>query len=176
MAEKVGGTKRETEGLERELVQVKKQLETATAKCTRWERKSVELRRALQRIKAREHRGPKAISCAVQSAIANLASSGKPLTPSLHRAEGRIYKLVNELAFPWRVPTSIIAGVIDSVSRATVDVCYGGHVDNVSTDMGEHHELDEHENEREGSPVTGVVVVGPSSATIPPPEESGESI
>ena len=85
-------------------------------------------------------------------------------------------QLVNELAFPWRVPTSIIAGVIDSVSRATVDVCYGGHVDNVSTDMGEHHELDEHENEREGSPVTGVVVVGPSSATIPPPEESGESI
>lgn len=172
MTEKVGGTKRETEDLEHELDQVKKQLETATAKCTWWEGRSVELRRALQRIKAREHRGPKAISCAVQSAISTLANSSKPLTPPLHRVEGRIYKLVNELAFSWCVPTSIIAGVIDSVSRATVDVCYGGHADDVSIDMGEHHELDEHENEREGSPVMGVVVVGPSSAAVPPPEES----
>ena len=173
MAEKVGGTKRETEDLEHQLNQTKEQLKTATAECTRWGERSTELQRALRRIKQRERRGPNGITCAAKSAIATLAGSGKPLRPPSYRIEGRIYELVNELVFSWRLPTSIIAGVINSVSRATVDVCYGGHVDNIDIDTGEHQESDEHEREREGSPVMGIVAAGSSSAVVLPPEEFG---
>ena len=173
MAEKVGGTKRETGDLEHQLDQAKEQTKTAMAECARWEGKSVELQRALRRVKDRERRGPKGIFCAVQSAMATLANSGLPLKPPSYRIEGRIYELVNELAFSWRLPTPIIAGVIDSVSRATVDVCYDGHVDHIDIDVDEHRESDEHEREREGSPAMDVAVAGPSSAVVLPPEETG---
>lgn len=53
----------------------------------------------------------------------------------------------------------MIPGIVDSVSRATVDVCYGGHVDDVDIDMGEHCDSEEHEHEV--SPVNDAVV--PSS-------------
>ena len=171
MAEKVKAAEHDTEGLEHELDQAKKRLETATAKCARWKERTVELRGAVRRIKAREYRGPSGISSAVESAITALASSGRPLPHSSRRIEGRVHELVNELAFTWRVPTSMIAGIIDTVSRATVDVCYGGHVDGVDVDMGEHYELDEHEHEYGAGPVTDAAVGGLPSTVVPSPEE-----
>ena len=134
-----------------------------------------ELQRTLRRIKARESRGPKGISNAVESAIVALANSGKPLSPPTgNRVKGRVYELVNELAFAWRLPTSIIAGVIGSVSRATVDACYGGYVDDADIDMDEHHEFDGHEGEHGGSPaIRDAVVAGPLSVAVPSPEKPG---
>lgn len=171
MAEKMETTEHDTEGLVHELDQTKKRVETATAECSRWKERSVELQRTLRRIKAREFRGPRGISNAVKSAITALAKSGKPLSPPGYRVEGRVYELVNELALTWRLPAVMIAGIVDSVSRATVDVCYGGHVDDVDIDMGEHYVFDEHEHEREGSPVVDAVVAGPSNAAVPSTEE-----
>ena len=162
MAEKVEATKHESEGLETELGQAKERLETTTAECAYWKDRTVELQRTLCQIKAREARGPKGISDAVRSAIAALAASGVPLSPPGQRVKGRVCELVNELAFVWRLPTPMIAGVIDSISRATVDVCYGGYVDDVGVDMGEH----------EGGPVTdGVPVAGPSNVVVVTREE-----
>lgn len=171
MAEKVETTEHDTEGLVHELDQTKKRLDTVTAECARWKERSVELQRTLRRIKARESRGPKGISSALGSAITALAKSGKPLSPPGYRVEGRVYELVNELVFTWRLPTSMIAGIVDSVSRATVDVCYGGHVDDVDIGMGEHYEFDEREHEREGSPIVDAVVAGPSNSVVPSTEE-----
>jgi hypothetical protein len=173
MAEKVETTEHDTEGLVHEMDQTKKRLDTVTAECARWKERSAELQRTLRRVKARESRGPKGISSAVESAITALAKSGKPLSPPGHRVEGRVYELVNELAFARRLPTAMIAGIVNSVSRATVEVCYGGHADDVDIDMGEHREFDEHEHEREGSPIVDAVVVGPSNAVVPSTEEPG---
>ena len=171
MAEKVEATERGTEELIHELDQTKKRLDTVAAECAHWKERSVEIQRVLRRIKARESRGPKGISCAVKSAITALVKSGKPLSSPGHRIEGRVYELVNELTFSWRLPTVMIAGIVDSVSRATVDVCYGGHVDDVDIDMGEHYEFDGREHEHEGSPVVDAVVAGPSNAVVPSTEE-----
>lgn len=175
MVERVETTEHETEGLENELDQSNKRLESVTAESTHWKERMAGLQRTLRRIKARESRGPKGISNAVESTIVALANSGKPFSPPAgNRVKGRVYELVNELAFAWCLPTSMIAGVIGSVSRATVDVCYGGHVDDADIDMGEHHGFDEHEDEHGGSPaIRDVVVVGPSNVVVPSPEESG---
>ena len=171
MAEKVEATKHDTGGLVHELNEAKKQLDIVAAKCARWKGRSVELQRTLRRVKAREFRGPKGISNAVKSAMTALAKSGKPLSPPGYRVEGRVYEMVNELVFTWRLPTVMILGIVDSVSRATVDVCYGGHVDDVDIDMGEHYEFSEHEHEREGSPVVDAAVEEPSNAVVPSSEE-----
>ncbi|KAF9647055.1 hypothetical protein BDM02DRAFT_2823232 [Thelephora ganbajun] len=173
MAEKVETTKQDTEGVEVGLDEVKKQLEVAATDCAHWKERTVELQRALRRIKEREFRGPKGISNAVESAIAALVNSGgKALSPPRRRVEGRIYELVNELAFTWRLPTPMIAGIVRSVSQATVDVCHGGHVDDVDIEMGEHYEFDE--RERGGSPVLDAVIAGPSDAVVPLPEKPSE--
>lgn len=151
------------------LDQTEKRLDTVIAECARWKGRSVDLQPTLRRIKARESRGPKGISNAVKSATTALAKSGEPLSPPGHRVEGRIYEMVNELVFTWRLPMVMIPGIVDSVSRATVDVCYGGHVDDVDIDMGKHCESEEHEHE--GSPVGDVGVAGPSNAVVPSSEE-----
>jgi len=171
MAEKVEATEHDTGGLVHELDQTKKRLDTVTAECARWKERSVDLQRTLRRVKARESRGPKGISNAVKSAMTALAKSGKPLSPPGHRVGGRVYEMINELVFTWRLPMVMIPGIVDSVSRATVDVCYGGHVDDVDIDMGEHCESQEHEHEHEGSPVGDAVVAGPSNAVVPSSEE-----
>ena len=169
MAEKAETTEHETEELEEEMNQVKNQLEAVMADCTHWKEKTAELKRTICRIKSRESRGPNGIYNAVQSAITALASLGmKPLSPPHNRVKGRVYQLVNELAFAWRIPPSMIPGIISSVSRATVEVCYGGHVDNVDVDMGKRHEVDEHEHG--GSPVLDAAVAGPSDPVVLPLE------
>lgn len=167
--------KHEAKGLGNQIDQVKERVEAVTADCAHWKERTVELQRALRRFKERESRGPKGISNAVESATIALASSGKPLSPPKHRVQGRVYELVNELVFTWRLPVSVIAGIVGSVSRATVDVCYGGHVDDIDVDMGEH-EFDE--QEKGDSPVLDAVVAGPSNAVVLPPEgpSGGEDV
>jgi len=175
MAEKAETAKCDLEELETELDKTKKRAEAETADCAHWKEKTKELRRALRRIKERESRGPKGISSAVESAIAALAAgSGKHLIPPGTRVKRRVWELVNELAFAWRLPTPMISGIVDSVSRATVEVCYGGDIDDVDIKKGKHHKPDEHG----GGPVPDAMVAGPSNAVVPPPEESsrGEGI
>ena len=171
MAGKVGATKHETEGLEGELDQTKGRLEAVTKECARWKDRTVELQHALRRFKLKETQAPTQISKAVDSALTALTlptnACKQPLPPSGRRVEGRIFELVNELVFDWNLPTSVVAGIVGSVSRATVGVCYGDFVDDVDIDMGEHYEFDEHE----GSPVPDAMVAGPSDVVVPPPEE-----
>jgi len=82
MAEKVGATKHETEGLEGELDQAKNRLEAATKECGRWKDRTVELQYALRRLKLKETQAPAQISRAVESALLTLTpttNSGKPV-------------------------------------------------------------------------------------------------
>ncbi|KAF9793117.1 hypothetical protein BJ322DRAFT_1016719 [Thelephora terrestris] len=62
-------------------------------------------------------------------------------------------ELVNELVFTWRLPTLMVEGIVYSVVQATVDVCYGGDVDDVDLEMGERYEFDEPANDSGTSPV-----------------------
>lgn len=120
----------------------------------------MEIQRLLRKNKAREHRGPTAIHKAVRSAIAILINTGgqQPLPVPDYRIEGRVYELVNELFFTWRLPMPMIEGIVCSVSQVAVDVCCGGDFDDVDIEMGEHYEFDE--SEFMGSPLVP-----------PPPEE-----
>jgi len=178
MAGKVGTTKHETEGLEYELDETKDRLEAVTKECARWKDRTVELQQVLRRFKLKETQAPNQISKAVDSALVALTTipttnSGnqplQPLPPSGRRVEGRVFELVNELVFDLNLPTSAVAGIVGSVSRATVGVCYGDLVDDVDIDMGEHYEFDEYK----GSSVPEVAVAGPSSVAVPPIEYSG---
>ena len=115
MAEKVGTTKHETEGLESELDQTKTQLEAVTNECARWKGQTVELQQTLRRFKLKETQGPTQISKAVDSALlasttTNSGQQRQPLPPSSRRVEGRVFELVNELVFDWGIPTSVVAG------------------------------------------------------------------
>ena len=166
MAGKVGATKHETEGLEGELYQTKTRLEGVTNECARWKDRTVELQQALRRFKLKETQAPTQISKAVDSTLLALtltANSGKPLPPSGRRVEGRVFELVNELVFDWDLPTSVVAGIVGSVSRATVGVCYGDLVDDVDIDMGEYYEFEEDE----GGTVPDAMVAGPSNVVVP---------
>lgn len=165
--EKAERAKRKAEGLKEELGQIKERVETATADCTHWKDRTVELQRLLRRNKAREYRGPTAIHKAVRSGIAVLVNSGgQPLPIPEYRIEGRIYELVNELFFTWRLPTVMIEGIVCSVSQAAVEVCCGGDIDDVDIEMGEHYEFDE--SEFLGSPTPDAAAAGSSNAIVPP--------
>ena len=168
MAERVETTKHETGLLEADVDQTKKQLEAVTTECTRWKEKTAEVQLTLRRLKARETRGPKQISAALEPAITALTNLGKPLHPPGHRVAGRVFELVNELAFSWHLPAPMIEGIVGSVSRATVDVCYG--LDEIDTEY-------ESDGDAEGSPVPDAAVAGPSNAVgVPPEEPSTEEI
>lgn len=172
MSEKIEATKTQTEELREEVVQITDQVESAKTDCAHWKDKAEEIQRLLRRIKSRQSRGPKAIHNAVRSALNVLAytSCMRPLSIPDRRITGRVNELVNELVFTWRLPTSMVEGIIYSVVQATVDVCYGGDVDDVDLEMGEHYEFNEPTN-TSASPVPEAVVAGPSNAVVPPPVE-----
>ena len=93
---------------------------------------------------------------------------GKPLRPPGHRVAGRVFELVNELAFSRRLPTPMIGGrAVSSVSRETADVCYD--LDDVDVEY-------ESGGDAEGSPVPDTVVVGPSNTAVPPGEPGAGDI
>ena len=154
---------------------MKEQSETATVDCAHWKEKTAEIQRLLRKIKTRGTRGPTAIHKAVRSAIAVLVNSGgQPLPVPDYRIEGRIYELVNELFFTWRLPTLMIEGIVCSVSQAAVDVCCGGDFDEVDIEMGEHYEFDE--RDFVGNPVFDTAAAGPSNVVVPPPEPGEPSV
>jgi hypothetical protein len=155
MQEKAEDTKHETEQLREEVNQIKGQAEDATVDCTHWKDKAGEIQRVIRRIRAKEHRGPKAIYKAVRSALNKFAYTGcfKPLPIPDYRIEGRVFELINELVFTWRIPISMVEGIVYSVAQATVDVCFGGDVEDVDIEMGEHYEFDEREYMSGGSVV-----------------------
>ena len=172
MAEKVEAAGKEMGELEDELDQAKEQLEAVKADREHWKEKTKEIHRAIRRLKAKEFRGPKGIYKAARHAITYLVyTGGRPLSIPDYRIEGRVFELVNELAFTWRVPIPMIEGIVGTVSQATVDVCFGGDIDDVDIEMGEHYRFDEHEHR--GSPVRDDAVAGPSGAVVSPdPDEA----
>ena len=173
-AGKIETAKRKARELKEELAQLKERFETATVDCAHWKDRTAELQCLLRKNKGREYRGPTAIHKAVRSGIAILINTGgKPLPIPEYRIEGRIYELVNELFFTWRLPTVMMEGVICSVSQAAVEVCCGGDFDDIDIEMGEHYEFDE--SKFLGTPVPDAAVVGSSNAAVPPPSPPQEA-